>query len=208
MALTDDGRQFDMEPTVLRIPLFPLHTVLFPGGALPLRIFEPRYLDMVSDSLRNSSPFGICMITEGEETGDPATVCQFGTLGEISYWQKLANGMLGITVRGKQRFRVLASDVLKNKLTMADVELIEDESPAELPEKYQSLSAMLKEMIENIGHPYTTLPKDYNNVVWLGYRLAELLPLSRLQKQHFLEMTDPYERMERISLIMAELELR
>lgn len=208
MAQTEGNRQFDMPGDVIRIPLFPLHTVLFPGGALPLRIFEPRYLDMVSESLRNNSPFGICLISEGEETGDPALVCQLGTLGEISYWQKLPNGMLGITVRGKQRFRVQSSEVLKNRLTMADVELIEDDVTAELPEKYRSLAAMLKEMIDNIGHPYTTLPKDYNNIVWLGYRLAELLPLASLQKQHLLEMTDPFDRMERINLIMAELELK
>jgi len=191
----------------MRIPLFPLHTVLFPGGALPLRIFEPRYLDMISESLRNNSPFGVVMITEGEETGDAAMSTEFGTLGEISYWQKLSNGMLGITVRGKQRFQVLSSEVMKSQLTMADVQLIEDENNAVLPEKYVPLADMLREMIDNLGHPYTTLPKDYNNIVWLSNRLSELLPISRLQKQHFLEMTDPFERMERISIIMTELEL-
>lgn len=206
MATTSKITESDM-PETLRIPLFPLHTVLFPGGALPLRIFEPRYLDMVSDSLRNNSPFGVVMITEGEETGNAAMSSDKGTLGEISYWQKLPNGMLGITVRGKQRFQVLNREVLKNQLTMADVALIADEPVGELPEKYAPLVRMLQEMIENLGHPYTTLPKDYNNVVWMGYRLAELFPLSRLQKQHFLEMTDPYERMQRLSLILADLEV-
>ena len=199
---------FEPRTNVMHIPLFPLHTVLFPGGALPLRIFEPRYLDMVSDSLRNNSPFGICMITEGEETGAPATVCQLGTLGEISYWQKLANGMLGITVRGGQRFRVLKSEVTSSKLTMATVELIDEEPAVALPEKYSPLAQMMEEMIDNLGHPYTTLPKDYDNIVWLSYRLAELLPISRLQKQYFLEMTDPFERMDRINIIITELELR
>lgn len=190
----------------LDIPLFPLHTVLFPGGALPLRIFEPRYLDMISDCLRHESGFGICLINEGKETGKAAESFEHGTLATISYWQQLPDGLLGVTVRGQQRFQVLDLEVGKNQLTTARVELLEHEPVVKPPPRFNVLIDMVKEMLEEMGHPYTTLPKHYDQASWLGYRLAELLPISLIQKQYFLQLNDPIERLERLSAILADID--
>lgn len=190
----------------LDIPLFPLHTVLFPGGALPLRIFEPRYLDMVGNCLKNDSGFGVCLISEGKETGKAAESFEHGTLATISYWQQLPDGLLGVTVRGQQRFRILSHEVGKNQLTTARVELLENEPVVELPSRFEVLANMVREMLQEMGHPYTTLPKHYDQASWVGYRLAELLPISLVQKQYFLQLDDPIERLERLSAILAEID--
>jgi len=100
----------------LTISLFPLNTVLFPGGPLPLRIFEPRYLDMVSKSLKHSQPFGVCLIREGDETGRPAEPHPIGTFAHIVDWDQLSDGLLGITARGGERFFVNRYDVGTNQL--------------------------------------------------------------------------------------------
>lgn len=190
----------------MEIPLFPLHTVLFPGGALPLRIFEPRYLDMIGNCLKSESSFGICLISEGKETGKAAESFEYGTLAMISYWQQLPDGLLGVTVRGQQRFHILECQVGKNQLTTARVELIENEPVVKLPSRFDDLSAMVKDMLQELGHPYTTLPKYYDQASWVGYRLAELLPISLVQKQYFLQLDDPIERLERLSAILAEID--
>lgn len=190
----------------LDIPLFPLHTVLFPGGALPLRIFEPRYLDMVGGCLKTESGFGICLISEGRETGEAAESYDHGTLATISYWQQLPDGLLGVTVRGQQRFQILEHKVDKNKLTTARVELLENEPVVKLPLRFNALADMVRDMLQEMGHPYTTLPKHYDQASWVSYRLAELLPISLLQKQYFLQLDDPIERLERLSAILAEID--
>jgi len=190
----------------LDIPLFPLHTVLFPGGALPLRVFEPRYLDMISGCMKSESSFGICLISEGKETGKAAEIFECGTLASISYWQQLSSGILGVTVRGQQRFQILSHDIGKNQLTTAKVELIENEPIVKLPARFDVLTGMVKEMLDEMGHPYTTLPKHYDQASWLGYRLAELLPISLVQRQYFLQLNDPIERLERLSAILTDID--
>ena len=104
----------------LSIPIFPLHTVLFPNGALPLRIFEPRYLDMISTCMKGGDGFGICLIKEGSEVGQAAETYETGTLSEISYFNIDTNGMLCITAQGKQRFHILSKSVQANQLTIAE----------------------------------------------------------------------------------------
>ena len=188
------------------IPIFPLHTVLYPGGALPLRIFEPRYLDMVGQCLKNETGFGICLISEGKETGEVAESYETGTFGTISYWQQLPDGLLGITVRGQQRFNVLSREITADRLCMAEVELLPAEQKCELPGQYQDMAEMVDSMLEQIGHPYTTLPKHFDDAGWVSYRMAELLPLSLEQKQHFLQLTDPLERLQRLRAILVDME--
>ncbi len=188
----------------LRIPLFPLHSVLFPGGALPLRVFESRYLDMISQCMRNKSDFGICLISDGSEVGDAATPFTVGTLVEISYFQQLKDGCLGITARGKQRFRILASEVEANQLTVADVELLPLTDELTLPEEFEDFRSILSDIFNELGHPYTSLPKHYNSATWVSARLAELLPIGLQEKQTMLEMEDPIQRLIRIREILKE----
>jgi len=195
-----------MTQDIRDIPIFPLHTVFYPGGALPLRIFEPRYLDMVGKCLREESGFGVCLISEGTETGNAAESFEYGTFGKISYWQQLPEGLLGVTVRGEQRFKIISRQIGANQLCIAKVEMLPDEEQVVLPVRFQYLAEIAEEMLTQIGHPYTTLPKFYDDASWVGYRLAELLPMALVQKQHFLQMVDPIERLDRISIIISEMD--
>lgn len=188
-----------------RIPLFPLHSVLFPGGVLPLRVFEPRYLDMVSDCLKQEMGFGVCLIRDGSEVGRAATTHELGTLGAISYFQNHKDGCLGITVRGMQRFRIIEQTVLPNQLTIATIELIPNEAPQPLPEQYQEITALLQKIIEQLGHPYITLPKHYEDASWVSSRLAELLPIPLAVKQDLLRLDDPIKRLSCIAALLDEM---
>lgn len=182
----------------LTIPIFPLHSVLFPGGPLVLRIFETRYLDMVSRCLREGSGFGVALIREGEEVGKAAEVYEVGTLGRISYWEQRKDGLLGITLTGEQRFRILDSEVAQNQLLSAEVELLPNAGPSPLPEKYQHLAQLLERMISELEPPHTTMVKELDNAEWVGGRLAELLPLELVQKQRLLQEDDPLLRLARL----------
>jgi Lon protease-like protein len=186
----------------VEIPIFPLNTVLFPGGALPLRIFESRYLDMVTQCMKQDSGFGICLIREGKEVGQAARVHDYGTFGTISYFQNLPDGLLGITVRGEQRFEVLSTYVEPNQLTMARVRFVDNETAMAIPAQYRRVSDILCDMIQQLGPPYSTLPADYDDAVWVSNRLAELLPLEVSLKQMLLQENDPVKRLSRIHDIL------
>ena len=108
----------------IKIPLFPLNAVLFPGGALPLRIFEPRYLDMISECMKSEGKIGVVLIEKGNEAGMAAKAHDVGTVSYISYFHKRTDGMLGITLTGEQRFRVLSTDIKPNQLAVAEIELL------------------------------------------------------------------------------------
>lgn len=185
------------------IPIFPLHSVLFPGGPLALRIFEPRYLDMVSRCLREESGFGVALIREGSEVGKAAEVYELGTLGRISYWDQRKDGLLGITVTGEQRFRIIDSQVEVNQLRIAEVELLPNPQPVGLPEKYQHLATLLERILGELGHPYITMVRELGNAEWVGARLVELLPLELAQKQRLLQEDDPLQRLSRLDEVLA-----
>ncbi|MEW6353592.1 MAG: LON peptidase substrate-binding domain-containing protein [Pseudomonadota bacterium] len=180
------------------IPLFPLHTVLFPGGILPLRIFEPRYLDMVSRCLKTGTGFGVCLISAGTEAGRAASVYPLGTLMTITDWHKREDGLLGITVHGEQRFAVRAQHVESDQLIRATVEMIANEPYVELPEDYAQLAELLRGAFEQINHPYENVAQKLSDASWLSCRLAELLPLNLDLKQELLQMNDPLQRLARI----------
>ncbi|MEJ2179239.1 MAG: LON peptidase substrate-binding domain-containing protein [Gammaproteobacteria bacterium] len=194
--------------TTLSIPIFPLHTVLFPHGALPLRIFEPRYLDMISTCMKGGNGFGICLIKEGSEVGKAADTYETGTLSEISYFNMDANGMLCITAHGKQRFHILSKSVQANQLTIADVEMLPNESEHTIPKEYLPAVDILRNLLEQLGYPFAKLEKHYDDASWVGSRLAELLPLRLEHKQYLLQLEDPVQRLDRLWQLMEELELR
>lgn len=190
----------------LTIPLFPLHVVLFPGGSLPLRIFEPRYLDMISHCMRNETDFGICLIEEGSEVGNAAKPYPVGTLASVRYFQQLRDGCLGITAQGGQRFRIDTTTVQPNQLLTAEIELIDAEPSTTLPLEFAGLASHLATLIERLGQPYIAMEVNYDDAGWVGSRLAELLPLPLMQKQYFLQLNDPIERLQRISQLIEEFD--
>ena len=192
---------------ISNVPLFPLNTVLFPDGNLPLRIFEARYLDLVSESLRTQSAFGVCLITHGKETGTPAEFHEVGTFAHIVDWEKMNDGLLGITVRGGKRFRVLSKRIRKNKLQEGDVDTIDDNDEEELPVEYQLLSDLLRQIGEKFRLQHLSEHEKYLDANWVGCRLAELLPLELSDKQMLLETDDPVKRLGQIQTLLQTINM-
>lgn len=183
---------------MVQLPLFPLHTVLFPGGPLPLRIFEPRYLEMVSRCLKTDCGFGVCLISSGSEVGGAAQTYSVGTVARIADWHRRHDGLLGVTAIGERRFRISSVAVEANQLAVAEVELLPDEAAVELPDPYLGLAQLLGELLDKAGHHYAAVPQRFADASWVGFRLTELLPVSMSRKQQLLELTDPLERLQQL----------
>ncbi|MBL8297251.1 MAG: LON peptidase substrate-binding domain-containing protein [Rhodanobacteraceae bacterium] len=179
------------------MPLFPLNAVLFPGGTLSLRIFEPRYLDLVRECTRNDSGFGVCLILAGREAGEPATSAAVGTLARIEDFYSLPDGLLGIRARGSRRFRVASTRVRDNGLVHGLVRWWPDESEVPLPPEYSLLSVILERLLEQVGGEHARAERKwFNDATWVGFRLAELLPVATAERQQWLQLTDPLERLD------------
>ncbi len=188
----------------LTLPLFPLGTVLFPGGQLLLRIFEPRYLSMVSRCMREQHGFGVVLIEKGTEVGS-ADFVSVGTVAEIVDWHQGNDGLLGLTAEGRERFRITDYRQQEDGLYVGTVELLAQETRESLTEHFAGLSGLLKDLLEEAGAPYDRIQKDFDDASWVGYRLAELLPLPVSLKQSLLELEDARRRLERLEPHVAEL---
>lgn len=186
------------------IPLFPLQTVLYPGGPLSLRIFETRYLDMVSRCLKQEQGFGVCLIREGKEAG-PAKVHPTGTLARIRDWSRGEDGLLNILARGERRFHIQSHRSQADGLNLGEVEWLPDELPASLPGERADLVDLLRQIIQQVGAPYTDEEGAYGDAGWVGCRLSELLPLGLAQRQYLLELNDPLKRLEILSTLVQSL---
>jgi Lon protease-like protein len=181
---------------VISILLFPLNTVLFPGGVLPLRLFEQRYLDMAAACMKENKPFGICLIEDGGETGKAARPHAVGTLALITDWEMEQLGILQVTTRGLQRFRILAQEVGANQSLSARVEVIQNNGPLPLPEEAQCLLPLLQRIIKDLGPERIPEPHFFEEAEWVSYRITEVLPIQNLAKQKLLELEDPIARLE------------
>lgn len=183
--------------TRMTLPLFPLHTVLFPQGRLALRVFEVRYIDMVRRCLREDSPFGVSLILEGDEVGGWAEPHGVGTVARILDCGDRADGLLGIYTQGESRFRILEQRRQPDGLVMADVELLAD--PDQPVDGLQSLSRLLKNMLEAVPERYSVpVQRQLENPAWVAYRLAELLPLRLEERQALLESDHPLQLLEQL----------
>jgi hypothetical protein len=172
------------------IPLFPLGTVLFPEGPLPLRVFEPRYLDMISRCMRQDTEFGVVLILGGRDTGEVETT-DVGTLARIVDWYQGSDGILGITARGTRQFRLHGVSRQADGLYLGEVEMLPEIPHHPLPEEYRPLAALLESVIDDLGRLYDAIEKRYDDAAWVGCRLAEILPMPPADKQRCLELTDP-----------------
>lgn len=189
------------------VPLFPLNTVLFPGGQLQLRIFEPRYLDLVRECTRTGSAFGVCLILDGNEVGTPARPAAVGTLARITDFHNREDGLLGIVTKGGERFRVLRTRVRSDGLLRGEVELWPDEATQDVPVEFALLQTIVERLIETMGPHWRHAPRSsYDDAGWLGFRLAELLPLAGEEQQQLLEMTDPLQRLAALRDILPRFQ--
>jgi uncharacterized protein len=182
------------------IPLFPLGIVLFPGGPLPLRIFETRYIDMVRRCMRESHGFGVVLIREGREVGTQETeVYDIGTMAEIVDFHQLSDGLLGITCVGRERFRIRERSRQADGLNLAEVEILEAEPKLEVPARHARLSQLLRTVLPQLGEVYAGIEMHLDDAAWVGHRLAEILPIPLADKQAYLEIGDPLERLDRLA---------
>ncbi len=190
------GLGVDRDMSGSDLPLFPLSSVLFPEGGLSLRIFERRYLDMIRDCARSDSGFGVCLILDGGEVGEPARPAAVGTLARIVDFHTGADGLLGIFGRGERRFRVQQTLVRNDGLIHAQVEWFEEAEAQSVPAECSLLATILERFHEQAGGEYAQIERSrYDDADWVAYRLAEALPLEQSERQLLLQMSDPTERL-------------
>jgi len=195
------SRASDHSSTASGAPLFPLNTVLFPGGPLPLRIFETRYLDMVRHCMRQRCPFGVVLIRAGSEVGatGAGATCAVGTTARIVDFDSLPDGLLGITCLGERKFKVTKHWQQDDGLHLGDIEFAVPEGRVELPGEFRHLGELLTKVLPELGELYADVPKHFTDASWVGCRLAEILPLSLSEKQYCLELDDPIARLARLN---------
>ena len=213
------------------LPLFPLHAVLIPGAQLQLRIFEPRYLDLVRQCGRDGSGFGVCAILDGTESGAPAPSmdgqvalhslrssreagCRkrpipaaIGTEARIVDFTTLPDGLLGITVQGARRFHVERTRVRDNGLIVADVAWLDEPAPNQLAVEHDLLATLLRRLIEHMGGAHARVDAAaYEDAAWVSWRLAELLPISLGDRQVLLQESDPEVRLQHLLELIPRLQ--
>jgi len=185
------------------LPLFPLNTVLFPGGRLPLRIFEQRYMEMAKTCLRDGTPFGVCLILEGSEVGEPAMPAAVGTLARITTWDMPQLGVLHVVAVGAQRFRIRERRVEASGLGRASIETLADDEDAAVPASCAACVTLLQRVIDQQASLFEP-PHRLDSSSWVGSRLAELLPLPLSAKQELLELADARARLERVNALLGK----
>ncbi|MCG2575900.1 LON peptidase substrate-binding domain-containing protein [Dechloromonas sp. XY25] len=191
----------------LRLPLFPLNTVLFPGGLQPLKIFEQRYLDMAAACLKENTPFGICLIDKGGEVGETAVPHGVGTLATIASWEMEQLGILMITARGGRRFRIIDTKLGPANLLEGTVELLPETGHTALPQERERLLPLLQRIVGDLGPERIPEPHRYDDAEWVGYRITEVLPIQNLAKQKLLELDDPLARLEILEKYLSQRKL-
>ncbi|MET3914896.1 Lon protease-like protein [Variovorax sp. OAS795] len=206
------------QPLLHSLPLFPLGTVLFPGGVLPLRIFEVRYLDMVGKCRKADAPFGVVSLTSGSEVrkpgGDAESFAAVGTLAVIREFESPQSGLLQIECVGTQRFRVRSTELQKHGLWVAEVEAVLDDAAVEIPDDLQHTATALRRLVDTlearrraqggeavrlpIGQPYL-----FNDCGWVANRWCELVPMQLELRQRLMELESPLMRLELVSDLLA-----
>jgi uncharacterized protein len=195
------------EPAAL--PLFPLKTVLFPGGVLPLKVFEQRYVAMTKTCLKDDLPFGVCLLTQGDEVSRSASAAAIGfasvgTRARITAWDMPQLGILHLRTQGLDRFQVRSHAVADDGLVVGQVTDIAPEPALALPDAFQPLAKLLDVLIERIGRENFPDELALGDASWVGYRLAELLPLPLSIKQSMLEINDAQVRLATLAQFLKK----
>ena len=189
------------------IPIFPLGTVLFPGSLLPLRIFETRYMDMAKACLKEGSPFGVCLIREGSEVGAPAVPEAVGCLARIHDCDMEELGILKVRAEGVERFRIVSTEATRQGLVMGVIERFASEAGAASAPGLAECAEFLRKVIQGIGNERFLEPLRFDDATWVGFRLAEILPLKTEAKQKLLELTDASVRLAVLHRFLRQQDL-
>jgi Lon protease-like protein len=190
------------------LPIFPLGTVLFPGGSLPLKVFETRYIDMTRECMKSGTPFGVCLIRDGGEVGVPAMPYEVGCLATITDWDMQQLGVLQIKTRGTQRFRIFDSHVQTNGLIRAATAPIADDAATGVNQRFAACMILLKAVLPKLPPDLIPEPHDFDNAVWLSNRLTEVLPIPPLAKQRLMELEGAEGRLEIIKKFLEQQGLK
>ena len=186
------------------LPLFPLGTVLFPGGVLPLRVFEARYVDMMRERMKAEQPFGVCLIKDGAEVGGPAVPFEIGCLASIVDFDMLQPGILNIRTHGGARFRVLETRNEADGLVRANTEAVSDDAKLPLPAEFSQCAQMLRAILPKLPGGLVRTPHQFDDAAWVSNRLAEILPIQALAKQRLMALTAPLMRLEIIHKYLTQ----
>ena len=178
--------------------------MLFPGGLLPLRIFEQRYMEMAKACLRDGSPFGVCLITEGSDVGAAAPHHGVGCVARIAQWDMQQLGMLHIVAQGGERFRVLSEEVRPDQLIVGEVELLPEAADAPVEARHEGCVKLLERIAAEHGERVFARPWRFDSSAWVGARLAEVLPLPGQAKQQLLELDDCLKRLDILQRLLKE----
>ena len=189
------------------LPLFPLGTVLFPGGVLPLRIFEPRYLDMIANCMKDSLPFGVVLLRRGGEVrgdaqGSEVEFYDVGTEARVVDFSQTEKGILAVVASGERRFVVDRVESASDGLMIGHVSLLVDECDSEITEEDRELVKVLTELMKHPLVQELKLDVDLTKAQSVGYRLSDLLPVAPSEKQKLLEINSAKERLSRLRKII------
>ena len=188
-----------------------MRIVLFPDGPLPLRIFEPRYLDMIARCMKDNAQFGVVLTSpdvespHGDVGSDILSVNHIGTLATITDWYQGSDGILGVTARGGSRLIVRSYHREPDGLYIGDINLLPAETGVALPAEYAAMAKLLEVIISDLGILYNEFDVRYDDASWVGYRFAEILPISLDEKQYCLEMSEPLRRLEFLQPLLRSL---
>ena len=201
----------DIVADLEEIPLFPLRSVLFPGGVLPLRIFEPRYVDMISRCMREQIGFGVVLIREGVEARQNADdaqpdIFEYGTEARIVDFNQADNGLLGIVAQGGRKLRVHETRTQADHLLLGDVEFLAEEPEGELLPEHEGLVSMLRALSEHPLVQQLNLQIDYEQARSVSLRLADLLPIEPEIKQALLQLRWPRERLSELRRLVTKFQ--
>jgi Lon protease-like protein len=204
---------------MMQLPLFPLNTVLFPGGVLPLRVFEARYMDMVRQCMKDGAPFGVVLITRGGEVGAPAATESVGTVARIAAWDMPQLGVLHLRAVGGDRFRIGRREVQDDGLQLARVEPIAPDEDRPLGQEYRPCAELLQRVIDDVGarraddadeapDPVASMPFEspyrFDSSVWVGNRLCEFMPVPLRAKQKLMELRDAASRLQLVRRFLLQ----
>ncbi len=187
------------------IPLFPLQSIVLPGGLFPLRIFERRYLDMVRDCIKNNTDFCIVLIRNNSKEEYITDVYNYGCLVKITDWNQLDDGLLGITVEGINKVKILDRGLEKTNLLTGTIEDIEIEKEYMIPQKHLLLSRFYKKIYPGIKHVISFKKERYADASWVGFRLIECLPLDSSTKNKLIAMDHAIERLNVLDKIIQKI---
>ena len=188
------------------VPLFPLKTVLFPGGRLPLKVFEIRYIDMVRECMKHDAPFGVALIKSGQEVGAPAEPETIGCLAHISQWDMTSPGVMKLRIEGSERFRIIETRVLTDNRLEARVHMLAADSEIEISTMHVECAKSLKLVIDDIeakgeAGPGTAFDSPFARPIrldsagWVANRWCEILPIPLKARQKLMELDDAHSRL-------------